>query len=148
MKALSLYQSNQEIHHLQQKRRQDENYQQMVDLKLAHDRYLAHLDRRSEWSPEQTATLELLLKKADLSQRHVQRRQALESQDLTPQQRHALLSQLEADFQNELVLFTDLPALTLQEHEEVLQELYRRAVHQFVDQKLEQMQIHFHFEIA
>lgn len=146
MEKLSLFQLNQQIHHSQVRRRKEERYQQMVHLIQAHDRFLSK-QSHAAWSSEQMQVLELLMHQARLTQHYARRKTAMMALPSQPQ-KAKLETALEQERQAQLLPLTDMPSLSLSEYEEVVQEFYRRAVAQFVAQKLEQMQIEFHFQTA
>lgn len=127
---------------------QDEAYEQMLSLQTASERVLNLLAPRQPLSTRLSLALQIMLKRSQLYQSYTSRELALSQSGLTSIQQQAHALELWQEREDQLVLLPQMPDLSLDEQERVLQELMRQAVEVYVNQSLEQMKLHFHFEAA
>ena len=138
-------------HNLEQRlthQKQDEVYDQMVRLQTARERVLDLLSPEQPMLPHLEYALQIMHRRSQIYQLFNARELALSNSGLSVFEQRNHGQELWQEREDHLAQLPEMPELSLSEQERVLQELMRQAVELYVDQSLEQMKIHFHFDAA
>lgn len=133
---------------LRSQQKQEAIYAEMIRLSEVRDRVLAMLPPPRAQSSRLRRAIQALLNQGEIRQRYQERLAALYYAGLThrdcqQQQAHLLRQQ-----ERELANLPSLPLLSLEEQACLQQEILRFLINQYVDQTLEQLKIHLHFQSA
>ncbi len=128
--------------------KQNEVYDQMLRLQTARERVLDLLAPEQPLNARLSMALQIMLKRSQTYQLYNSRELALNQSALTTPEQETIVISLRQEREEHLAKLPHMPELSLSEQERVLQALMRQAVELYVDQSLEQMKIHFHFDAA